>query len=57
MGGQTGASRPSHLVALDSSLTSTETVRLVWDGEKGGRGYGVGGEGVYVPVATLSPRE
>ena len=26
-------------------LTSTETVRLIRDGEKGGRGYGGGGRG------------
>ena len=25
-------------------LTSTETIRLIRDGEKGGRGYGGGGE-------------
>ena len=38
-------------------LTSTETIRLIRDGEKGGRGYGGGGEGDYIPIATLSPPE
>ena len=39
-------------------LTSTETMRLIRDGEKGGgRGYGGGGEGDYIPAATLSPPE
>ena len=35
---------------------STETIRLIRDGEKGG-GYGGGGEGDYIPIATLSPPE
>ena len=35
---------------------STETVRFIRDGEKGG-GMEVGGEGDYIPVATLSPPE
>ena len=26
-------------------------------GEKGGRGHGGGGEGDYIPIATLSPPE
>ena len=38
-------------------LTSTETIRLIRDGEKGGREYGVGGEGDYIPIATPSPPE
>jgi len=42
-------------------LTSTETVRLIRDGQKGERGYegggGGGGEGDYIPIATLSPSE
>ena len=33
-------------------LTSTETRRLIWDGEKGGKGYGDGEEGDYIPIAT-----
>ena len=40
-------------------LTSTETVRLIRDREKGGGGGGmeVGAEGDYIPIATLSPPE
>ena len=39
-------------------LTSTETIRLIRDGETGGgRGMEVGGEGDYIPIATLSPPE
>ena len=39
-------------------LTSTETIRLIRDGEKGGDGMEVGGEGdYYIPIATLSPPE
>ena len=39
-------------------LTSTETIRLIRDGEKGGGGgMEVGGEGDYIPIATLSPPE
>ena len=39
-------------------ITSTETVRLIRDGEKGGGdGMEVGEEGDYVPIATLSPPE
>ena len=38
-------------------LTSTETTRLIRDGEKGVTGYGGGGEGDYIPIATLSPPE
>ena len=38
-------------------LMSLETIRLIRDGEKGGRGYGGGGEGDYVPIVTLSPPE
>ena len=36
-------------------LTSTETTRLISDGEKGEREYGGGGD--YIPVATPSPPE
>ena len=35
-------------------------MRLIRDGEKGGGGEGgmeVGGEGDYIPIATLSPPE
>ena len=39
-------------------LTSTETKRLIRDGQKGGAGgMEVGGEGDYIPIATLSPPE
>ena len=38
-------------------LTSTKTIKLIEDGEKGGRGYGGGGEGDYIPIATLSSPE
>ena len=39
-------------------LTSTETVRLIRDGEKGGGGgMEEGEEGEYMPIATLSPPE
>ena len=38
-------------------LTSTETMRLIKDGEKGGRGVEAGEEGDYIPIATLSPPE
>ena len=40
-------------------MVNTETMRLIRDGEKGGRGYGGGGEGEgdYIPIATLSPPE
>ena len=36
---------------------STETVRLIRDGGRGGGGMEVGGEGDYIPIATLSPPE
>jgi len=36
---------------------STETERLIRDREKGGGGMDVGGEGDYIPIATLSPPE
>ena len=33
-------------------------MRLIMDGEKGGRGYGGrGAEGDFIPIATLSPPE
>ena len=38
-------------------LTSTETIRLIMDGEKGVWRLGGGGEGDYIPIATLSPPE
>ena len=39
-------------------LTSTETIRLIRDGENRGEGgMEVGGEGDYIPIATLSPPE
>ena len=39
-------------------LTSTETVRLIRDGENCGRGYGGGErERDYIPMTTLSPPE
>ena len=40
-------------------LTSTETVWLIRDGGKGGMEVcvGGGGEGDYIPIATLSPPE
>ena len=40
-------------------LTSTETTRLIRDGEKGGGEGGMEGgkEGDYIPIATLSPAE
>ena len=37
--------------------TSTETIRLIRDGEKGGGGMEVGEEGDYILIATLSPPE
>ena len=38
---------------------STETARFIMDGEKKGwgGGYGGGGEGDCIPIATLSPPE
>ena len=36
---------------------STETIRLIRDGEKGEGGMEVGGEGDYIPIATLPPPE
>ena len=37
---------------------STETIRLIRDGENGGEGgMEVGEEGDYIPIATLSPPE
>ena len=40
-------------------LTSTETTRLIRDGEKREGGMEVGGRGGgnYIPIATLSPPE
>ena len=40
-------------------LTSTESIRLIRDGEKGERvwRWGGGGEGDYIPIATLSQSE
>ena len=42
---------------VSKMVPSTETIRLIRNGEKWGRGYEVGGEGDYIPVATLSPPE
>ena len=37
---------------------STETIRLIRDEEKGEEGgMEVGGDGDYIPIATLSPPE
>ena len=36
---------------------STETMRLIRDGEKGEVGMEVREEGDYIPIATLSPPE
>ena len=36
---------------------STETVWLIRDGEVGEAGMEMGGEGDYIPIATLSPPE
>ena len=33
-----------------------KTIRLIRDGEKGGRGMEVGGEGDYIPITTLTTR-
>ena len=38
-------------------LKSTETIRLIRDGEKGGGGMAVAEEGDYTPIATLPPPE
>ena len=38
-------------------LMSTETMRVIRDGEKGGKGVWWGEEGDYIPIATLSPPE
>ena len=35
--------------------SSTETIRLIQDREKGGGGMEVGEEGDHIPIATLSP--
>ena len=43
--------------SVQCCFTSTETIRLIRDGEKGGRGMEVWEEGDYIPVATLSPPE
>ena len=44
-------------VAERPQKRSTETTRLIRDGEKGGRRYGGGERGSYIPIATLSPPE
>ena len=36
---------------------STETIRLIRDGEMGEGGMEVGGEGDYIAIATQSPPE
>ena len=35
-------------------MYTTETIRLIRDGGKGGRGYGDGGEGDYVPIPVTT---
>ena len=42
---------------VNCSLTSTETIRLIRDGEKGEGGMEVGEEGDYIPITTPSPPE
>ena len=45
---------------LQCCFTSTETIRFISDGEKGGGGgmdVGGGGEGDYIPIATPPPPE
>ena len=37
-------------------LCDTETIKLIRDGKRGGS-MEVGGEGDYIPIATLSPTE
>ena len=38
-------------------LNATETIRLIRDGEKGGRGYGAGGRGrLYTYCYTVTTR-
>ena len=47
-------------VSKHGASTSTETVRLIMDGEKGGGGgvwRGGGEEGGYIPIVTLSQPE
>ena len=46
----TGASK------LTRCLTSTETTRLIRDGEMGAGGMEVGEEADYIPIAPLSPQ-
>ena len=61
--GQEMGPRPAYLIhtrpewskGANWCLTSTETTRLIRDGEKGG--MEVGGEGDYIPICTLSPSE
>ena len=59
---------PSHYAFANSVYTeSRKLVNMVlnvhrnhkayWGREEGGRGYGGGGEGDYIPIATLSPPE
>ena len=45
------------LVSKPGCLTSTETISLTRDGEKGGGGMEVGEEGDHIPIATLPPPE
>ena len=49
----------SKYVSLTWCIRSTETVRVIRDGEKGGSGGGmeVGEGGDYIPIAILSPPE
>ena len=47
-----------HIVSKQTwSLTSTETIRLIGDGEKGEVSTEVGGEVDYILIANLSPPE
>ena len=42
---------------MTRNVTSTETIRLTRDGEKGVGGMEVWEEGDYILIATLSPPE
>ena len=49
---------PSDCLPTHPLPPSTETIRLIRDGEKGGGGgMEMGGEGDYIPIAMLSPLE
>ena len=60
-GGREGGKGPSWWdVSKHGGLTSTETIRFIWDGEKGGGGggrYGGGGSGrLYLSHYTVTTR-